>query len=157
MTLAHVPLHTHLPRVIQRNRSERAVKSSLVKCPNCSEPVLFGSFSRLFSVSARPSSNSREAAAAQKSPRGTVPPQQLVTSSLRDADMGHLSEVRGETEMRKDSALGRKAQSGLRQGASQEARTAWKGYRWGADKPVIRKLLCERAVLHRAGLRMAWH
>lgn len=57
--------------------------------------------------------------------------------------------------MKKDSALGRKAQSGLRQGAGEEARAAWKGHRWGADKPV--KPLCERAVLHRAGLRMAWH
>lgn len=36
--------------------------------------------------------NSRGAAATQKSPHGAVPPNQPVTSSLRDADMGPLSE-----------------------------------------------------------------
>lgn len=54
--------------------------------------------------------------------------------------------------MKKDSALGRKAQSGLRQGASEKARTVRRGYRWGSDRPVRRKPLCEHAVLHRAGV-----
>lgn len=52
---------------------------------------------------------------------------------------------------KKDAAVGRKAQSGLRQRARKKARTARKGWRWGTDKPVIGKPQREHVVPHRAG------
>lgn len=98
MTILHIPQHMQVPEshAVEQKHSGEVVKSSLVKSHNCNEPVLFGEAASVFSflcVSARQAaSNSREAAAAQKSPRRAIPPKRPVTSSLRDADTGHLYE-----------------------------------------------------------------
>lgn len=54
--------------------------------------------------------------------------------------------------MKKDPALGRRAQSGAEAESEREGEKARKGSRWGSDKPATRKPPRERVVPHRAGL-----
>lgn len=119
---------------------------------------LGGGFSLFFlffflRVSARyAASNSREAATAQKEPSRGNPSKAAGDIIIARRWHGSSSWVRGETEMKKNPALGRKAQSGLRKRAGARARMAKKGSRRGSDKPAIGKPLRERVVL-----RTAWH